>query len=107
MCRRTTAVGESIDAKREGAEAREHLRALIDALTAAVRDLAMCERGVEGQLLFYPTVSQPQALCTRCSAKALSDTARALMALRADIASNPNVGMLLMSLSEILIGMRT
>ncbi|MBR5869800.1 MAG: hypothetical protein IKZ09_02075 [Clostridia bacterium] len=100
-------ISERVAAKRDGTESRERLRALIDALSAAVRDLAMCERGVEGQLLFYPTMSQPQALCVRCSAKALSDTARALMDLRADLASNPNVSMLLMSLSEILIGLRT
>ena len=100
-------IGDRIDAKRDGAEARERLRALTDALCAAIRDLAMCARGVEGKLLFYPTRTQPEVLSERCSAKALSDTYRALTELRADLAANPNVGMLLMSLSAILMGLRT
>jgi len=100
-------IGDRIDARRDGTEARERLRALIDALSLATRDLAMCERGVEGQLLFYPTRTQPETLSTRCSAKTLSDTYRALMSLRAEIAANPNVSMLLMTLSGILIGLRT
>ena len=102
-----TLIGDRIDARRDGAEARERLRALTDALCRAIRDLAMCERGVTGQLLFYPTRTQPEILSERCSAKTLSDTYRALTALRADIAANPNVGMLLMSLSGILIGLRS
>ena len=102
-----TCISDRIDAKRDGADARERLRALTDALCAAIRDLAMCERGVEGQLLFYPTGTQPEALSERCSAKALSDTYRALTDLRADLAANPNVGMLLMSLAGILMGLRT
>lgn len=100
-------IADRIDAKREGAEARERLRALVDALCAALRDLAMCEREVEGQLLFYPTRTQPSALSARCSAKTLSDTFRALTTLRADLQSNPNVGMVLMTLSDILLGLRT
>ena len=100
-------IGDRIDEKRDGAEARERLRALTDALCAAIRDLAMCARGVEGKLLFYPTRTQPEVLSERCSAKALSDTYRALTELRADLAANPNVGMLLMSLSAILMGLRT
>jgi len=100
-------IGDRIDAKHEGAEARERLRALIDALCSALRDLAMCEREVEGQLLFYPTRTQPLSLAARCSAKTLSDTFRALTELRADLHANPNVGMLLMTLSGILLGLRT
>ena len=100
-------IGERIDAKRDSTDARERLRALTDALCAAIRDLTMCARGVEGQLLFYPTRTQPEVLSERCSAKALSDTYRALIGLRADLSANPNVGMLLMSLSEILMGLRT
>ncbi len=96
-----------LDPKREGAETRERLRALTDALCAALRDLAMCERGALGQLLFFPTHTQPQVLSARCSAKTLSDTYRALITLRAELSANPNVGMLLMTLSGILVGLRT
>lgn len=102
-----TYIGDRIDAKREGAEARERLRALIDALCMALRDLSMCASGVEGHLLFYPTETQPMALSERCSRKTLSDTFRALSELRAQLGANPNVGMLLMTLSGILLGLRT
>jgi hypothetical protein len=37
----------------------------------------------------------------------LSDTYRALITLRAELSANPNVGMLLMTLSGILVGLRT
>ena len=100
-------IADRIDAKREGGEARERLRALIDALCTAIRDLSVCACGAEGHLLFYPTRTQPQTLSERCSKKTLSDTFRALSALRADLASNPNVGMLIMTLSGILLGLRT
>ncbi len=102
-----TYIGDRIDAKREGAEARERLRALMDALCMALRDLSMCACGAEGHLLFYPTRTQPEILSGRCSAKTLSDTFRALSELRAELGSNPNVGMLLMTLSGILLGLRT
>ncbi len=95
-----------IDPKKDGAEARERLRALIDALCAAIRDLTMCAQGAGGQLLFYPTRTQPETLAARCSARTLSDTFRALTELRAELAANPNVGMLQMTLSGILIGLR-
>ncbi len=100
-------IADRIDAKREGAEARERLRALVDALCSALRDLSMCACGVEGHLLFYPTRSQPETLSARCSIKTLSDTFRALSDLRAELGANPNVGMLLMTLSGILLGLRT
>ncbi len=103
----TSYIADRIDAKREGAEARERLRALIDALCAALRDLTMCARGVDGQLLFYPTKTQPEALSARCSLKTLSDTFRALADLRADLYANPNVGMIIMTLSGVLLGLRT
>ncbi len=100
-------IADRIDAKREGAEARERLRALTDALCAALRDLSVCAYGVEGRLLFYPTRTQPETLSARCSTKTLSDTYRALSELRAELGANPNVGMLLMTLSGILLGLRT
>lgn len=100
-------ITDRMDARKEGGDARERLRALIDALCTAVRDLSVCASGTEGHLLFYPTAAQPQILSERCSAKTLSDTFRALSELRADLSSNPNVGMLIMTLSGILLGLRT
>lgn len=102
-----TYISDRIDAKREGAEARERLRALIDALCMALRDLSMCACGVRGHLQFYPTETQPMALSERCSKKTLSDTFRALSELRAQLSANPNVGMLLGTVSGILLGLRT
>lgn len=87
-------------------EVRDGFRALLDALCAALRDLALCERGAQGQLLFFPTRTQPEVLSARCSAKTLSDTYRALLKMRADLNAYPNPWTLLVSLSGILTGLR-
>ena len=88
------------------AEARERMRALLDALCAALRDLLMCAQGVRGQLLFYPTETQPEALSARCSSQTLMETYRALAAIRAEIDANPNVGMLQISVVNALFALR-
>ena len=88
------------------AEARERMRALLDALCAALRDLMMCAQGVRGSLLFYPTETQPETLSARCSTQTLMETYRALTAIRAEIDANPNVGMLQISVVNALFALR-
>ena len=102
----TAEISRRLEGTRDGMDARGRLRALTQALCAAIRDLAMCARGVEGQLLFYPSHEQPMALSERCNEKTLSDTQLALMALLSDIESNPNVAMLSRALAGVLMGLR-
>ncbi|MCQ2433480.1 MAG: hypothetical protein MJ175_12835 [Clostridia bacterium] len=72
-------------------DTRERLRGLLDALSAAVRDLTMCAKGCEGTLLFYPHTEQPEELSARCSTYSLMQLSVTLAALRERLDSNPNV----------------
>jgi len=85
---------------------RDAMRALIDQLCSALRDLTVCIDTSEIPLLFYPQAEQPSALAERCDRRRLVRTCQRLSALRRSIDFNANLSLLQAELVQTLFSIR-
>lgn len=92
------------------ATTREQLRALLDALLTALRDILLCSYTDEDaetvEPLFYADAQQPRALAGTVSPASLAKGIAALTALRASLDSNPNIALVCARLTEHLMQIR-
>ncbi len=104
---RKTALYEIIASR---APTREQLRALLDALMTALRDLLLFayaeEEGDAVDPLYFADAAQPRALTQTVSPASVSAAAAGLGRLRASLDSNPNTQLVFARLTDILFGMR-